>query len=159
MKKDKNSIFKQGRGYTFVEMIVILSILLILISAAAMTFVDLRAKSKDIGEKAIIATLQLAINQYYSKYMVWPNLDTFNSDAKNPFTLMKYPPPLQPWSYTNGDGKEKWAICDDGGTDYIIVCPHADIAYCISPGNGNIWKYFTTGANAGKIKLLCNNGH
>lgn len=158
MKKDKNFIFKQKaflfpRGYTFVEMIIILSILLILVLAAITAFMDVRAKSKDASEKAIIATLQMAINQYYSKHMDWPQ--------QNPFTLMVSPPPYNAddWS----DCKEKWGTmlgsdCGTcGGSAWGIFCPHYNTFDCPNTGFG--WCYCLTGTQAGKIFPLISLGH
>jgi competence protein ComGC len=160
MKKDKNFNFKlkaflSQRGYSFVEMITILTILLILVLAASMTFVNLRAKSRNVGEKAIIATLQLAINQYHLKFLDWPNQDVFNTDARNPFTLMQYPP-LFRYGYTNGDGKETWGIVDNGSGGYLITCPHADV---MSYSKGYHWAYYYTGFNTGKIIITGTIGH
>lgn len=154
MKKNKNFAFKQRRaltrrGYSFVEMIIILVVLLILVLAASIAFVDLRAKSKETSENAIIASLQMAIKQYYSRFHVWP--------TQNPFTLMRYPPPFTDGWF--GDCKETWGVLDEGG-DWEITCPHYDPFYnCSSTLLGTYWKYFYTGVNTGRIILQDSNGH
>ncbi len=158
MKKNKNSNFKPKaflarRGYTFVETIVILSILLILVSAAITAFMDMRRRSKDVSEKAVISALETAIKQYHAQYLVWPRADVFNSQTNNPFTLMKYPPSFQ-WGYWVGDGKDAWGI-DDLGDHYLIVCPHTTASY----DKGFTWDYYYSGLNAGKIIMILNSGH
>lgn len=158
MKKDKNFILKQRRdlarsGYSFLEMIITVSILIILVLAAVVIFVDMRKKARDTQEKAIIAIMQTAINNYYSKYFVWP--------AQNPFTLMTYPPPYNAddWS----DCKEKWGTmlgsdCGTcGGSAWSIFCPHYSPFDC--PSKGFSWCYCLTGTQAGKISPMTSLGH
>lgn len=150
MKKDKEFIFKKkaglpGRGYTFVETIIVLAILLIFISAAVMTYIDMRKKSRDVSEKALIATLQLAINQYHARYLVWP--------TQEPFTLMKYPPTYVLDDYY-ADGIN-WVLADEG-TAYLIACPHVSL---MGYEKGYVWRYYYSGVNTGKIILEGDLGH
>lgn len=169
MKTAKKNVVKKKsglakRGYTFVELIIILSILLILVVAAVLTFVDLRAKARNISDQAVITALQAAINTYYAKFREYPGCPPFITRCNDPSGLsalchttcttaqaqiMKYPP-SKIWNYYNNSGDDNtWAVGGLPGTCYsqcdyfAIYCPHVTTyTNPPPPTKGYVWYYF-----------------
>ncbi len=70
-------------GFTLVEMLVVVSIIGLLLTFAAITFDNARKKSRDAKRLSDIAQLQKALDLYYNKYGAYPISGNCNATVHN----------------------------------------------------------------------------
>jgi general secretion pathway protein G len=73
------NIFKKSKGFTLIEVIVVISIMAVLSVIIYASFDKSKAKSRDQKRISDISSIQLALEQYFNKYGVYP---TVLSDTK-----------------------------------------------------------------------------
>lgn len=153
--------FSNGAGFTLIEGLVILSILVILVMAALLAYRPMRGKAYETQEKAIIASLETAINTYYAKYLRW-YADAGSSSQESPFDLLGAAAPSHnrcsiPYREPCPEAG-KWTldvgICDNQCTRWVIRCPHYD--WSSPPDTGNEWVYMPV-PDTGNVRL-CERG-
>ncbi|MBU2540940.1 MAG: type II secretion system GspH family protein [Candidatus Omnitrophica bacterium] len=153
IKNNKNA-------FTLLELIIVLALLAIVVSAAVARFVDVASRSLDIQENATIAALRSAILLYRADTGSWPTCPPFMDDAdvsgaawnwwmdqgcgfaRSANEVMMQNSPPHAWNSYGGAGK--WGICKSPGTCsgaacvYQIWCPHGSLG---PPKTGNYWEY------------------
>lgn len=141
-----------NKSFTLLELIIVLAVLAILISAAVAKFTDLHCKAVGIVEQSTMEALRSAILLYKAQYNTWPYwVNTTDPNALGPFSLLDNPPSnvrnrlaAPDAGVTTGQGTHwTWYVWDGDSqyaTRYNIYCPHTysgDIA-------GKYWKYLQT---------------
>jgi prepilin-type N-terminal cleavage/methylation domain-containing protein len=139
-----------NRSFTLIELVIVLSILAILASAAVSTFIDISNKALNIQENSTINGIRAGILLYKAKYDAWPDGNAFGTDW-NPFMVLDNPPANERSNCCNGT---KWCWNrDQSGPNppnpyfWHIMCPHSGVPGCFNPGEPLIgwqWVYFPT---------------
>ncbi|GEM_PF-866208 len=136
-----------NKSFTLLELIIVLAILAILVSAAVVKFTDIHCKAVGIVEQATMDALRGAVLLYKAQYGTWPYwVNSSNPSAMGPFSLLENPPSNvrnrdAPPGVTTGQGTHwTWYVWDGDSqfaTRYNIYCPHT------YPGDtaGKYWKY------------------
>ncbi|MEW6008923.1 MAG: type II secretion system protein [Candidatus Omnitrophota bacterium] len=126
------------RSITLIELMVILSILVALVLAAIIKYMDLRNRVRDHTEAAIISSMRTAVETYYAKYLSWPDLNLFKLLSGPPDYIELGPLPCP------RDGARwctyKYDYDGNGSTPndpWFIECPHRHS----SGGVVNSWRY------------------
>jgi type II secretion system protein G len=76
-------INKKNKGFTLVELLVVISIMGILTVMVASTFTGAQQKSRDAARKANIKAIADALNMYYGDFGVYPDSGNFNIDIRD----------------------------------------------------------------------------
>jgi len=91
---------KSNKGFTLIELIVVISIIGVLSTLIINNLNDARARARDAKRKQELSGLKTALRLYYNDYQTYPvNLDDFST------TYMKQLPEFSYYSQDdNGDG-------------------------------------------------------
>jgi prepilin-type N-terminal cleavage/methylation domain-containing protein len=87
-----NKIISKIRGFTLVELLIVIAIIAILSALIMANFAASRAKARDAKRISDIAQLQLALEQYFSKHNIYPiTTDDFYGAALVPTYISALP--------------------------------------------------------------------
>lgn len=86
-----NKIISKIRGFTLVELLIVIAIIAILSALIMANFAASRAKARDAKRISDIAQLQLALEQYFSKNNIYPDIDAFYGNALAPTYISQLP--------------------------------------------------------------------
>lgn len=163
-------VFQKDRGFTLVEIVIVILVIGILAAIAAPKFVNMTTAAKIASEDGVAGALASAINIQTSANMIngIKNPGGYYYPRENPFTFLAQAPPNKVYEGP-GDGKN-WQWFDTGsyGLQYpawYIYCPHYDGPwntaggtkgrfYIYQWGNINVW-----GHKAGDLWIYLDNGH
>jgi uncharacterized protein (TIGR02145 family)/prepilin-type N-terminal cleavage/methylation domain-containing protein len=82
--KNKNrALFKLNSGFTLIELMVVVLIIVILATLAMVSYTSIRVKSRDTKRVTSINTLQTALNAYYKDHGVFPSIITAGMPLRN----------------------------------------------------------------------------
>lgn len=134
-------MFKNKKGFTMIELLVVISIIILLITVGLTSFSATQKKGRDAKRKADLRDIKNALEQYYlSCGMVYPTLnpgDDFypeiscDSPESGPVIILPNMP-LDPKTGTNYVCQDTASTCND--SDYVI-CTDLETnieQYCIS---------------------------
>jgi prepilin-type N-terminal cleavage/methylation domain-containing protein len=139
-----NLDLKSNKSFTLIELVIVLSILAILASAAVSTFVDIANKAFDVQERQTMSSLKSGALLYYAKNNSWWGTIT----TQDPFVLLENPP-VHVISPTSPKENIDWYLQPWIGTQWLIMCPHAFYP-CPGPNpncKGKKWTFDTKNAN------------
>lgn len=109
--------YKQNNGWTFIETLIVMAIVLILIAAVGLSSVKQIDKAKLVAAKSQIETFSLALDSYYMDNGVYPSeTQGLNALWKKPLSS---PEPL----FWNGPYISKAVPKDPWGNDYLYSIP------------------------------------
>lgn len=137
---------KNNRSFTLIELVIVLSILAIIASAAVSTFVDVANKAYGVQEDATMRSLQSAALLYYAKNDRWWGVD----ENEPPFRLLENPPPFVVVPLNGVDPfllqaieNVHWVLDYDviNNNKWQIWCPHS---YELVRGKN--WSFYFRGA-------------
>ncbi len=86
------SFFKlKGKGFTLIELMVVISILAILVTIGVTSYSTIRKNSRDSIRKSDLHTIQNALEQYYGKNEAYASISTLNDAGYFPKGVPKDP--------------------------------------------------------------------
>ncbi|MEW6008060.1 MAG: type II secretion system protein [Candidatus Omnitrophota bacterium] len=130
-----------NRSFTLIELVIVLSILAIIASAAVSAFVDIANKALGVQEDATMRALQSASLLYYARNNRWWGMDA----SEDPFNLLENPPPHKV-DVGPATANVDWFLDNTGGfsPNWLIYCPHSWMG---GPNwRGKIWNFSSVGA-------------
>ncbi len=80
--------FQTARGFSLIELMVVVAIIGILTALIIVNIASSRAKARDARRVSDLAQIQLALEQYFSKNNVYPNVGQFQGNAQTPSVLI-----------------------------------------------------------------------
>lgn len=131
---------KYPKGFTLIELVIIIIILSIISAVAIVRFIDLHKKTENLRENLVIGALRTSILFNYSKNNSWPE--------NNPFTLVDNPPPFVDGCPSLDD--KNWGVFESDGY-WRMFSPQS--TYCLGEpsGPGKEWQYYYQGPKAGQL--------
>lgn len=149
-----------------IELVLVIVILGVLAAIAIPRFIDLQSAATEAQEDATIAALKEAITINCMNNIVngtgnWP----CKINTENPFSLLEHGPNTINW---NGGGSVP--STDNVSWRYLyrpgywgIFCPHYNGNWAggisTTPSRGRCYRYYYSGAEAGKVEEIANWGH
>lgn len=115
MKRSKK--FKQNEGWTFIETLIVMAIVLILTAAVGISSVKQIDKAKLVTAKSQIETFSLALDSYYMDNGMYP------SEEQGLDALWKKPNSSPEPSFWNGPYISKAVPKDPWGNEYLYLVP------------------------------------
>jgi len=82
-------MFKEKKGFTLVELLVVISIMGVLALIVASNFLSAQRRSRDAKRKADLATISKAITMYYNDYGYFPGSQEVNQSIGTGAPLVK----------------------------------------------------------------------
>ncbi|MEW6008061.1 MAG: prepilin-type N-terminal cleavage/methylation domain-containing protein [Candidatus Omnitrophota bacterium] len=135
---------KNNYGFTLIELVIVLSILAIIASAAVSAFVDIANRAFGVQEDATMRAVQSACLLYYARNGRWWGVN----ETEPPFRLLENPPRfvVEPPNGIDppipGIGNVDWFLYFDpsgiGDEIWQIWCPHS-----FNMARGKIWDFFS----------------
>lgn len=118
----RSTSFVRGKGFTLLELLVVIGIVSILISLLAVSFAAIQTRSRDARRREDMKAIQDSLEQYYANNSFVYPADTVSCKAAIS-SYIKQSLPIDPKT----------------GDDYSITC--IGVSYCIcstlEAGNGN----------------------
>lgn len=108
---------KENDGWTFIETLIVMAIVLILITAVGLSSIKQIEKAKLVAAKSQIETFSLALDSYYMDNGVYP------SEEQGLNALWKKPLSSPEPSFWNGPYISKAIPKDPWGNDYLYLVP------------------------------------
>ena len=115
MMETKKKLKKQTEGWTFVETLIVMSIVLILTAAVGLSAIKQLDKAKIVTARSQIETFSLALDSYY--------LDTGNYPTQNIGLSALWTNPFVETKGWNGPYITKPIPKDPWGNEYIYIVP------------------------------------
>lgn len=142
-------MFKQStmkKAFTLIEVLVVVTIISILASIAAVSYSSSLKQSRDARRKTDLEQIRAAVEMYKSYNNVYPGTITFGAALTDPspgttIYLSKVPKdPKDPNTsyYYNSPGptNQDYEVCaflELGGTDAGVSCGASNCNYCLGP--------------------------
>lgn len=170
MKKDV--IFK-NRGFTMIELIMVIVIIAIIASVTLPKFVNFKTSAYNKTEDYIAGAMNTAIKAKYTQNIVQGSEPDNAWPSENPFSLLENPPPNIP--FTTFNDNYNWRRKQEVDV-YLIYCPHWSGTYSgldFNPGSSprgrgwvymyynytSGWWYSAAGFRAGRFENRADYGH
>lgn len=155
------------KGFTLIELVMVIVILGILASMALPKFVNLKTNTIEKSEDSTVGSIKTAIQTVHLSYVVMGYEDSWPRDV--PLALLQRSPKYIYWTTIGFPDNETWRYFTWGSGYYSFFCPHYN---AISPlfvdiptaTKGRYYMYnftSTEGYNVkpGDISLVANLGH
>ena len=84
----KVSIFRMKKGFTLVELLVVISIIALLSSVVFASINNARAKARDANRTVAIRAIQTALEFYYDKYNAYPVMTEDECGGTEGYTIV-----------------------------------------------------------------------
>lgn len=136
---------KLKKGFTLVELMVVITVIAILMTIAIVSFTRIQKQSRDTKRKADIRTLETALQAYYTEFQVYP-VSTTAAPASSVLTALapNYIPsiPTAPLGSTSTNGNTEYMyVTDNTGFTYSL-CTTLETAST----SGKLWVVSTSNA-------------
>lgn len=135
---------KSNSGFTLLELVIVLSIVSIIASAAVSTFVDIANRAFDVQEDATMRSLQNGALLFFAENGRWWGVN----GTENPFDLLENPPPHyvgpagDPGRILNVHWMVFCATCGAPNGLWQIWCPHVSVTGFL---RGQAWFFWPVG--------------
>ncbi|MGM0366333.1 MAG: type II secretion system protein GspG [Actinomycetota bacterium] len=84
-KTDADRRIKQNRGFTLVELMVVVLIVAVLIGISVPAYLIFRERAREASTKSEMKSIVIAIEMYRNDYSVYPSQENFPHDINNYF--------------------------------------------------------------------------
>lgn len=120
-----------ARGFTLVELLVVIAVLAVIVTWATVSFTSSRSKARDTQRVHDIKEIQTALEMYYSRHQYYPTAITAGQAlAANGVTYLDVVP-ANPSPRTDGDCPDSEYKYSGSGSNYVL-------SFCLGSGSGAV---------------------
>jgi len=140
------------KGFTLVELLIVIAIISILTALIITNIYSSRGKARDAKRISDIAQLQLALEQYFNKFGVYPDSNNLQTSLVSDYISVLPKDPDSGLTYTYKSSNDKYDYVLSANLEYVngatadslpedpypdisenISCDPIGLVYCVGP--------------------------